>query len=259
MNALPCRIVCLSAEAADWLWRIGAWDRVAGVTAYFDLPPQASWRPRVSGFSSARYDEIEALEPDLLIAFSDVQAGMAGELIRRGLPVLTTNPRSLADVEDTLALLARAVGCETAAAPLLDEFRSRLAPVSVPAIRPRVYFEEWHEPLVSGIRWVSELIERAGGEDVFPEMRTGRSASERRVNPADVFRRNPEVILASWCGRPVNVDAVRTRPGWEAITAVRTGHIHEIPAEEILQPGFRLVEGYERIKQLVADAPARQS
>ena len=178
MNRTPQRIVCLSAEAADWLWRIGAWQRVAGVTAFFNAPPEAPARPRVSGFSSANLEQIAKLKPDLVITFSDVQAKLAAELMQRGLTVLATNQRTLAEVEATLALLGRIVDCEPAAEALLAEFRERLAPVPCRA-RPRVYFEEWNDPLVSGIGWVGELIERAGGQDVFP--RCGSAGRRRNV------------------------------------------------------------------------------
>src|SRR5882757_10327408 len=143
MNRIPQRIVCLSAEAADWLWRIGAWERVAGVTAYFTQPGEAAPKPRVSGFSSANLDQIEKLNPDLVITFSDVQAGLAAGLIQRGFPVLATNQRTLAETEATLALLARVAGCERTGEKLLNEFRERLAPVKNVSRRPRVYFEEW--------------------------------------------------------------------------------------------------------------------
>ena len=182
MSDVPQRIVCLSAEAPDWLWRIGAWERVVGVTAFFVSPPGAPPKPRVSGFSSANVDQIVELKPDLAITFSDVQANLAAELMRSGLNVLATNQRTLAETEATLALLARVVGCEREAELRLQELRKKLEPISKPACRPRVYFEEWNDPLISGIAWVSELIQRAGGEDIFPELRAKRSAQERVVS-----------------------------------------------------------------------------
>jgi len=243
------RIVCLSAEAADWLWRIGASERVVGTTAFFTTPPGIAPKPRISGFSTAQFEEITGLDPDLIITFSDVQAPLAAELMRRGFPVLATNQRTLAEIEATLALLGRIVGCEAEAERRLNEFRQRLEPVQKVKFRSRVYFEEWNEPLIAGIAWVSELIERAGGEDIFVELRTKRAAPERVVSPEEVCRRNPEVILASWCGRPVQVLEIAGRHGWEGISAVRNKHILEIPGTGILQPGFRLVNGYNQIKQ----------
>jgi iron complex transport system substrate-binding protein len=245
----PRRIVCLSAESADWLWRIGAWDSVVGITAFFTVPEGAKPKPRIGGFSTAQFDEIARLEPDLIIAYSDVQAPLLTELMRRGFAVLGTNQRTLAEIEATLILLGRIVGHEPEAERWLREFQRRLAPVEKVKVRPRVYFEEWNDPLVSGIAWVSELIERAGGKDVFGELRTKRAAMERVVEPEEVCRRNPEIIFASWCGRAVRVGEIASRPGWKEVAAVQKKRIYEIESSEILQPGFRLVEGYERIKE----------
>jgi iron complex transport system substrate-binding protein len=246
----PQRIVCLSAEAADWLWRIGAWKQVAGVTAFFKQPTSVLSKPRVSGFSSANLKQITRLNPDLIITFSDVQAQLAAELIRRGFPVVATNQRTLAEIESTLAMLARIAHRERQGGKLLKEFRKRLAPVKNIPRRPRVYFEEWNEPLISGIAWVSELIERAGGNDVFAKLRSQRAAMARVVSSKQVCRADPEIILASWCGKPVQADQIATRPGWDKVTAVRQQRIYEISGDDILQPGFRLVFGYERMKKL---------
>lgn len=252
MSRAPERIVCLSAEAADWLWRMGVWENVAGVTAFFEQPADVTKKPRVSGFSTARRKEIQTLNPDLVIAFSDVQAELATELLKRGFSVLATNQRTLAETEATLSLLGRVVGREAESERLLVEFRERLAPVNKGGQKLRVYFEEWDDPLVGGISWVSELIERAGGADVFAEFRSKRAAKDRVVSPEQVREANPEIIFASWCGKPVNRDAIASRPGWEEIAAVREGRIHEIPGEDILQPGFRLVYGYERLKRFIS-------
>ena len=246
----PKRIVCLSAEAADWLWRIGAWEQVAGVTAFFQQSAEMAAKPRVSGFSTARLTEIEKLNPDLIITFSDVQAEFAAELMKQGFPVLATNQRTLAETEVTLSLLGRVVGRESEAERLLREFRERLAPVERRTNRPRVYFEEWNEPLISGIGWVGELIERAGGADVFAELGKNRAARDRVVSSEQVRQANPEIIVASWCGKPVDVEAISSRAGWAEIAAVRERRIYEIPGEDILQPGFRLIYGYERLKEI---------
>ncbi len=246
----PQRIVCLSAEAADWLCRIGAWDQVVGVTAFFTIPTDRPQKPRVSGFSTAQFDEITKLKPDLVITFSDVQASLTSELMQRGFSVLATNQRTLAEIEATLALLARVVGAELEGERCLAEFRRRLAPVTKVKIRPRVYFEEWNDPLIAGIAWVSELIERAGGQDVFANLRARRAASDRVVLPRQVREHDPEIILASWCGRPVRLADISARADWNQITAVRNARIHELSGGEILQPGFRLIEGYEKMKHL---------
>jgi iron complex transport system substrate-binding protein len=246
----PQRIVCLSAEAADWLWRLGAWDHVAGVTAFFHQPPGLPPKPRVSGFSTANLPHIAQLQPDLIITFSDVQSHLAADLIRAGFSVLATNQRTLAEIETTLALLARIVDCPAQGEKLLNEFHERLAPVKNPETRPRVYFEEWNDPLISGIAWVSELIDRAGGDDVFAALRSRRAARDRTVSPEQVRHADPEIIFASWCGDPVQTAQITARPGWNQITAVRRQRIYEIPGADILQPGFRLIYGYEQIKRL---------
>jgi iron complex transport system substrate-binding protein len=187
----------------------------------------------------------------LILTFSDVQTPLAAQLIDRGFTVLATNQRSLAEIESTLALLARIVDRDRAGESLLREFRDRLGPEETND-RPRVYFEEWNDPLITGIGWVSELIERAGGRDVFAELRNRRAALERVVTPGRVCWANPEIIFASWCGKPVKTAAIAARPGWSNVAAVRHHRVHEIPGEDILQPGFRLVFGYERIKELMA-------
>jgi len=251
MARAPQRIVCLSAECADWLWRIGAWEKVVGVTTFFASPPGAPAKPRVSGFSTVRLDEVAALAPDLIITFSDVQAQFAAELIQRGFPVLATNQRTVAETENTLAMLGRVVDCEVAAQTLLAEFRERLKPAKDIRSRPRVYFEEWNDPLIAGIGWIGELIELAGGEDIFANLRTKLAASERVVAPEQVCHADPEIILASWCGKPVNSKAISARPGWSQTTAVRNNRIYEIPGQDILQPGFRLVYGHERLKEIM--------
>jgi iron complex transport system substrate-binding protein len=246
----PQRIVCLSAEAADWLWRIGAWKQVAGVTAFFKPPPRVPSKPRVSGFSSANLAQITRLNPDLIITFSDVQAQLAAELIRRGFPVVATNQRTLAEIESTLAMLARIVNRERQGEKLLKEFRKKITPQKNIQHRPRIYFEEWNEPLISGIAWVSELIERAGGNDVFAKLRSQRAASARVVTSEQVCRADPEIILASWCGKPVQAEQIAARPGWNKVTAVREKRIYEIASDDVLQPGFRLIYGYEQMKKL---------
>jgi iron complex transport system substrate-binding protein len=218
------------------------------VTSYFAQPSDVAPKPRVSGFSSANLGHITRLNPDLVITFSDVQAGIAGALANRGIPVLATNQRTLAEIEATLALLARVVGYEVAGKKLLCEFREKLAPVSA-EIRPRVYFEEWNDPLITGIAWVSELIERAGGEDVFAELRDQPAAPDRTLTPEKILRADPEIIFASWCGKPFHPGEITSRPGWERLASVRENRIYEIPGADILQPGFRLVYGYDQIKQ----------
>lgn len=249
MSATPQRIVCLSAEVADWLWRIGVWTQVAGVTSYFAQPTGVPLKPRVSGFSSANLDQITQLNPDLVISFSDVQAGITGALVNRGIPVLATNQRTLADIEAALALLARVVGCDAVGERLLREFHAALAPVATDDPRPRVYFEEWNDPLIAGIGWISELIERAGGENIFAELRSKSAAQDRIITPERIIQANPDIIFASWCGKPVCPSEIAARAGWKNVTAVRENRIYEISGSDILQPGFRLIHGYDQIKR----------
>jgi len=194
-------------------------------------------------------EQITRLNPDLVISFSDVQAGITGALVNRGIPVLATNQRTLADIEAALALLARVVNCEAMGEQLLHEFHQMLAPVGARESRPRVYFEEWNDPLITGIAWISELIERAGGENVFAELRDKHAAPDRIVAPERVVQVDPEIIFASWCGKPFFPEEIAERPGWGNVTAVRENRVYEIPAQDILQPGFRLVYGYDQIKR----------
>jgi iron complex transport system substrate-binding protein len=176
-------------------------------------------------FQHGNFEQIAKLTPDLIITFSDVQAPLAAELMRRGFAVLATNQRTLAEVETTLALLGRIVGHENEAERWLNEFRERLEPVEKLRFRPRVYFEEWNDPLIAGIAWISELIERAGGEDIFANLRSKSAAPERVVSSEEVCRRNPDMIFASWCGRPVQIADIAARPGWQTLSAVRDKHI----------------------------------
>lgn len=246
----PSRIVCLSAEAVEILYRLGCGDLVVGVSSFAVEPPEAREKPCVSGFSSFNYEKIEGLKPDLVIAFSDVQAAAAQELIRRGFTVLATNQRSLADVFNTISLIGRIVGREGQAETLVDEMRAEFQSMPFQK-RPTVYFEEWDDPMISGIRWVSELIEAAGGCDVFPELRERSRAQERTVRSDDVIRRQPEVIIASWCGKRVNLAAIRERSGWETIPAVRNRRVYEIQSAHILQPGPSLVKGFRELRALI--------
>lgn len=237
----------------DWFWRLGVWDRVVGITALCPLPAGAEWRPRVSGFSSANVGSILALKPDLIVTFSDVQAGIAAELVLRGCTVLATNQRTLAEVTETLELLARVVDRVPQGQDLLEEFRGRLRPRIPIGRRPRVYFEEWNAPLITGIPWVTELIHLAGGEDVFATAFSDASAASQRViTSAKVIASEPDIILASWCGKPVRIPSIMDRPGWQSVPAVRRKAIFEIPSAHILQPGFMLMDGFERLCEYLA-------
>ena len=260
----PERIVCLTEETTETLYLLGQGHRIVGVSGYTVRPPEARQKPKVSAFINARFDKIEALRPDLVLAFSDLQADLSAELVRRGIPVVTFNQRSVAEILQMIRMLGGLVGCQLDAEGLaerlergLDEIR---ASASALPQRPRVFFEEWDDPLISGIHWVEELIGIAGGAPIFPELTDARLAKDRVVDVAEVARRDPQVIFASWCGKKVNKDRIRKRPGWERVSAVRDDRIYEIKSTYILQPGpASLTEGvqqmYAILRELNVDGP----
>jgi len=258
----PSRIVCLTEETTETLYLLGEGDRVVGVSGYTVRPPEARQKPRVSAFINARFDKIEALRPDLVLAFSDLQADIAAELARRGFNVVLFNQRSVADILQMIRMLGGLIGRAEASEALavglergLDEIRQRSSRFSR---RPRVYFEEWDNPLISGIQWVEELIEIAGGDPIFPELRHAKLAKERIVQPDEVVRRRPDVIIASWCGKAVNKQRIASREGWDALAAVQAGHIHEIKSALILQPGpASLTEGVRQLHEIMSGVRPR--
>jgi iron complex transport system substrate-binding protein len=257
MSAYPERIVCLTEETTETLYLLGEGHRVVGISGYTVRPPEARAKPKVSAFISAKFDKIEALTPDLVLTFSDLQADIAAELVRRGLPVFSFNQRSVAEILQMIRVLGGLVGCEDKARALADSLEAGLETIRASARalprRPRTFFEEWDEPLISGIQWVEELVEIAGGDPIFPELRDKRLAKDRIVAPAEVLRRRPDVILASWCGKRVKKAAITSRPGWEDVPAVANGHIHEISSTYILQPGpAALTEGVRRVHACLA-------
>jgi iron complex transport system substrate-binding protein len=257
MSKYPSRIVCLTEETTETLYLLGEGQRVVGISGYTVRPPEARRKPCVSAFISARFEKIEALKPDLILGFSDLQAGIGAELVRRGYPVMVFNQRSVAEILQMIRVLGALVGAAGRANALasglertLDEMRE--AASRFPR-RPRVFFEEWPDPLISGIRWVEELVEIAGGEPIFPELRHAKLGKERIVNAAEVIRRDPDAIVASWCGKPVRAATIASRPGWQDIAAVRNGHIHEIKSAFILQPGpAALTVGVQQLHGILA-------
>ena len=259
----PSRIVCLTEETTETLYLLGEGDRVVGVSGYTVRPPEARNKPRISAFLNARFDKIEALEPDLVLGFSDLQAGIAAELTRRGYPVVVFNQRSVAEILQMIRMLGGLVGCAERADALATRLESdidaiRAAVTGLP--RPRVFFEEWDSPLISGIRWVEELVEIAGGEPVFPELRGARLGKDRIVAADGVVRRNPEVIIASWCGKAVRSERIAAREGWNDVAAIRNGHIYEIKSAYILQPGpAALTEGLKQLCAILSRVRATRS
>jgi iron complex transport system substrate-binding protein len=252
----PRRIVCLTAETTEIAFAVGAGERVVGVSGYAVRPPEARRRPKVAAFQTAHIDRILALEPDLVLGFSDLQADIARALIRGGVTVLVTNQRTLRETAEAIALVGAACGEPEAGRMLAARFERDLEGISSRAgarqdRRPRVYFEEWDAPLISGIAWVSELVELCGGEDIFGELRGCRSAAERVVDPAEVVRRDPDVIVASWCGKKARLERIAARPGWEGVSAVRAGRLFEIKSPDILAPGPSLVHGARRLAAII--------
>lgn len=255
---LPRRIVCLTAETTETLYLLGEQERIVGISGFTQRPPQArKEKPRISAFTSARIDAILALEPDLVLGFSDIQADIAADLVRQGLPVHVFNHRSVSGIFGMIQMLGAMVGAMEKAAALSAELQQGLQAIAADAAalprRPRVYFEEWDEPLISGIQWVAELIELAGGEDCFAEL-AGEPLAKRRIiaDPMEVARRNPDIIIGSWCGKHFRPEHVVARPGWETIAAVRHDQLHEIESSMILQAGpAALTDGVRQIHTLI--------
>src|SRR5687767_8739373 len=256
----PQRVVCLTAETAEIAHLVGAGDRVVGVPGTARRPEAVREKARVGGFTTFRVDRILALEPDLVLAFSDLQRDVVGELIGAGAAVLCTNQRSVDGILRAILMIGGALGCEAAARDLVADMRDEIKQVreysSVWPDRPRVYFEEWMDPLIAGIGWVSELIEIAGGRDVFAELRGRGEARGRVVGAEEVVRRDPEIILASWCGKPVDAAAIAARPGWSGVAAVRAGRIHELAGEDVLSPGPSVLQGLRRIHEIIQEFQA---
>ncbi|WP_101924958.1 MULTISPECIES: ABC transporter substrate-binding protein [Luteimonas] len=254
----PQRIVCLTEEPTETLYALGEQDRIVGISGFTVRPPQArKEKPKVSAFTSAKIDEILALRPDFVIGFSDIQSEIAATLIRHGVEVWISNHRSVAGIVEYVRRLGALVGASARAAAYADELQRGLDAVEVQAAslprRPGVYFEEWDEPIITGIQWVAELVRIAGGDDVFPELSTEPLAKARILASGDpVIARAPDIILGSWCGKKFRPERVAARPGWDAIPAVRDGELHEIKSPLILQPGpAALTDGVRQIAAII--------
>lgn len=253
----PKRIVCLTEETTETLYLLGEQDRIVGVSGYTCRPAAARQKPKVSAFTTAKIDRILDLNPDLVVGFSNLQCDIARDLIRRGKTVLVTNQRSVDEILDTILMIGSLVDAQKKAAELVGELKAGLERIGTAAEgflrRPRVLFEEWMDPLISGIRWVEELVEIAGGQPIFPELRLEHDAVKRIVDPQTVPDRDPEVIIASWCGRKVDKKRIASRPGWDTVRAVRDDHIYEVKSTYILQPGpAALTEGVKQLHAIFA-------
>ena len=257
MSTYPSRVVCLTEETTETLFLLGQGDRIVGVSGYTVRPPEARLKPKISAFINAKFDKIEALRPDLVLAFSDLQADLVAELVRRGLTVVTFNQRSVAEILQMIRIIGGLVGSQQAAERLASGLEADLNRIRESAVRfprrLRAFFEEWDNPIISGIRWVEELMTIAGCDPVFPELATAGLGKDRIVEPAEVARRDPEVIFASWCGKKVRKASIRDRSGWDAVSAVRENRIFEVKSTYILQPGPAcLTEGVRQLHALLA-------
>jgi len=257
LSRYPERIICLTEETTETLYLLGEDRRIVGVSGYTARPPEARSKPKVSAFISAKLDKIAGLNPDLILAFSDLQADIVRELTRQGFNVMVFNQRSVRQILEMILLLSRIVGASEKGSALVTQFQSELRAIEDSARRferrPRVLFEEWNDPLITGIEWVEELITIAGGEPVFPELSRQAAATNRIVSPADVLPRDPEIVIASWCGKKVNKQMIRSRPGWDAVSAVRANDVYEIKSTYILQPGpAALTEGVRQLHAIIA-------
>jgi len=256
----PQRIVCLTEETTETLYLLEEDWRIVGISGFTVRPPRARReKPRVSAFTSARIDRIVELAPDLVLAFSDLQADIAAELVRAGIEVHVFNQRSVDEILRMIRMLGGLIGCEGRARALAESLSAGLAGVAARAARlarrPRVYFEEWDQPMISGIRWVSELVQLAGGEDCFPELALKPLGRDRIIaDPLEVARRAPDIMLASWCGKKFRPERVAARPGWDTIPAVRNGYLREIKSALILQPGpAALTDGVHAIESVIEE------
>ena len=264
----PQRIVCLTEETTEWLYRLGQEARIVGISGYTVRPRRArEEKPRVSAFLSAKIDKILALQPDCVFGFSDLQADIAAALIRAGVQVTVFNQRSVEEIFSMLYQVAAMVGCADAGQAQIGQMRERLAQIHAAARtlqatgkrRPRVFFEEWDEPHISAIRWVSELIGVAGGDDVFPELAREPMGKQRIIaDGATIVARAPDIVIGSWCGKHFRAEKVASRPGWLDVPAVKHGQLFEIKSADILQPGpAALTDGVEQLHRIVMDWTAR--
>ncbi len=266
----PQRIVCLTEETTEWLYLLGQEARIVGISGYTVRPRRArEEKPKVSAFLSAKIDRILELQPDCVLGFSDLQADIAAALIRAGVQVTVFNQRSVEEIFSMLYQVAAMVGCAEDGLARIGAMRERHARMraEVAALlaagqrRPRVYFEEWDEPPISAIRWVSELLDIAGGEDVFPELAVRPLGKDRIIaDPAEIVRRAPDIVIGSWCGKKFRPEKVAARPGWQAVPAVRDGQLFEIKSADILQPGpAALTDGLEQLHRVVYQWMTREA
>ena len=264
MSGAQC-IVCLTTEPTEVLYLLGEQDRIVGISGYTTRPAIARReKPKVAAFTSAKIDKILALEPDLVIGFSNLQADIAASLIRAGVEVHIFNQRSIAEMLKMIATVGALAGASDKAASLIAELEQKIAVVRETAsylpAKPKVYFEEWDDPIICSIRWVAELIEIAGGEDCFPELTRFHSATDRTIQAHQVVERMPDIIIGSWCGKKFQPEQVMARDSWSEIPAVKNGFVVEIKSADILQPGPSLItHGLKELQAIIQQWGARQA
>ena len=265
-DLLPRRIVCLTEETTEWLYLLGQEHRIVGISGYTVRPRRArDEKPRVSAFLSAKIDKILALEPDCVFGFSDLQADIASALIRAGVQVTVFNQRSVAEIFSMLYQVGAMVGQAEQAQERIAQMQSQLDAIRQTAAgfrrRPRVFFEEWDEPHISGIRWVSELMGIAGGDDIFPELAVQSLGKDRIIaDGRTIVQRAPDIIVGSWCGKKFRPEKVAARPGWQDVPAVRHGQLFEIKSADILQPGpAALTDGVAQLHRIFAEWALRHA
>jgi len=257
---LPHRIVCLTEETTEWLYLLGQSHRIAGISGYTVRPKQARLeKPKVSAFTSAKIDKILALKPDCVFGFSDLQADIAAQLIRHGVQVTVFNQRSVDEIFSMLYQVAAMVGEASQGLQRIVAMQQHLQTIKTQSQsftkRPKVYFEEWDEPPISAIRWVSELIQVAGGDDCFPELALQSMGKDRIIaDPLDIVKRSPDIIIGSWCGKKFRPEKVAAREGWAEVPAVKNNQIFEIKSADILQPGpAALTDGVTQLHRIISN------
>ncbi|HCU83830.1 cobalamin-binding protein [Methylophilus sp. UBA6697] len=257
MKRWPQRIVCLTTETVEVLYLLGEQDRIVGISGFTTRPAIArKEKPKISAFTSANIEKILALQPDLVLCFSNLQADIAASLIKAGCQVHVFNQRSLDETLQMILTVGDLVGASDKAKQLVERYQAQLDAARLQASswprKPRVYFEEWDEPMMCSIRWAAELIEAAGGEDCFPELSQFHSAKDRQVSAEQVLARQPDIIIGSWCGKKFQPEKIKARPGWQAIPAIQNGHLYEIKSVDILQPGPALfTEGLAQLQTII--------
>lgn len=255
----PERIICLTEETTEFIYMLGADDRIVGISGFTVRPPEArKTKPKVSTFLEANYDLIESLKPDIIFSYSDLQANITGELIKRGFAVVNFNQRSVKEIFSSMLMIGSILGLNNKAEEIVNGFEKKIEAAATLSsklkINPKVYFEEWDEPMISCIRWVSELIEIAGGEEIFKELRSCKSAKDRIVSGEEVIKRNPDIIIGSWCGKGFKKNKVINREGWSQINAIKNKKLFEIKSSIILQPGPAAInEGLDALLKIIHD------